>query len=172
MWKRRITQMCVFSMLGALMFCSKIVMEALPNIHLLGMFVMTFTIVYRTKALIPIYIYVFLNGLYAGFNLWWVPYIYIWTILWGFTMLLPKKMPKWLCCIVYPAVCGLHGFLYGILYAPAEALLFGLNFEQAIAWIISGIPFDLTHGISNIFMGMLVFPLSQLLHRLSKSVGI
>ena len=172
MWKRRITQMCVFSMLGALMFCSKIVMEALPNIHLLGMFVMTFTIVYRTKALIPIYIYVFLNGLYAGFNLWWVPYIYIWTILWGFTMLLPKKMPKWLCCIVYPAVCGLHGFLYGILYAPAEALLFGLNFEQTIAWIFSGIPFDLTHGISNIFMGMLVFPLSQLLHRLSKSVGI
>ena len=164
--------MCVFSMLGALMFCSKIIMEALPNIHLLGMFVITFTLVFRVKALIPIYVYVILNGLYAGFNLWWVPYLYIWTILWGITMLLPKRMPRWLCCIVYPTICGLHGFLYGILYAPAEALMFRLNFEQAIAWIISGIPFDITHGISNIIMGMLVLPMSELLHRLSKRAGI
>lgn len=165
-------EMCVFSMLGALMFCSKIIMEALPNIHLLGMFVITFTLVFRVKALIPIYVYVILNGLYAGFNLWWVPYLYIWTILWGITMLLPKRMPRWLCCIVYPTICGLHGFLYGILYAPAEALMFRLNFEQAIAWIISGIPFDITHGISNIIMGMLVLPMSELLHRLSKRAGI
>ena len=72
-------------MLGTIMFVSKIVMEALPNIHLLGTLTMTYTVVYRKKALIPLYVYVFLNGLYAGFSLWWVPYLYIWTILWGIT---------------------------------------------------------------------------------------
>ena len=91
-------------MLGAVMFCSKIVMEFLPNIHLLGMLTMTYTIVFRKKALIPIYIYVMMNGLYAGFNMWWIPYLYIWTILWAITMLLPKKMPKKLKCIVYPLI--------------------------------------------------------------------
>ena len=164
--------MCVFSMLGALMFCSKIVMEILPNIHLLGMFVMTFTIVFRAKALIPIYIYVFLNGLYAGFNLWWIPYLYIWTVLWAITMLLPKNMPRCLAALVYPAVCGMHGLLFGILYAPAEAILFHLNFEQMLAWIASGVLFDAIHAVSNVFMGMLVLPLSQLIARLSKQIGL
>ena len=65
------------------MFCSKVIMEALPNIHLLGMLTMVYTLTFRWKALIPIYIYVFLNGLYAGFNVWWVPYLYIWTVLWA-----------------------------------------------------------------------------------------
>ena len=29
-----------------------------------------------------------------GFGVWWVPYLYVWTVLWGMTMLLPKKMPN------------------------------------------------------------------------------
>ena len=62
--------MALFAMLGSLMFASKIVMEALPNIHLLGMFTMAFTVVFRAKALIPIYIYVFINGVFAGFDVW------------------------------------------------------------------------------------------------------
>ena len=81
----RTRDMVIFAMLGTLMFCSKIAMEALPNVHLLGMLTMVYTIVYRYRALIPVYIYVLLNGAFAGFNLWWVPYLYIWTILWGIT---------------------------------------------------------------------------------------
>jgi energy-coupling factor transport system substrate-specific component len=148
------------------MFVSKIVMEALPNIHLLGTLTMTYTVVYRKKALIPLYVYVFLNGLYAGFSLWWVPYLYIWTILWALTMLLPKRMPTPVAAVVYPLLCALHGFAYGTLYAPAQALMFGLNLQQTLAWIAAGIPFDITHGIGNFFAGMLVLPLSRLLQRL------
>ena len=171
-WKQRIIEMCVFSMLGAIMFCSKIIMEALPNIHLLGMFVMVFTLVFRVKALIPIYVYVFLNGLYAGFNLWWMPYLYIWTILWAVTMLLPKRMPRWLFCIVLPIVCSLHGLLYGALYAPAQAIMFNLTFEQMIAWIIAGLPFDAIHAVGNAVMGLMIFPLTELLRKLAKGVGM
>ena len=154
-------------MLGTLMYCSKVIMSVLPNIHLLGMLTMTYTVVYRTKALIPIYIYVMLDGLFSGFNFWWLPYVYIWTILWAITMLLPKKMPLKIAAIVYPIICALHGFAFGTLYAPAQALMFGLNFEQTIAWIIAGIPFDVIHGVSNIFTGMLVIPFSELMKKLS-----
>ena len=160
--------MAVFAMLGTVMFCSKIIMEALPNIHLLGMLTMTYTIAFRKKALIPIYIYIMLNGLYAGFSLWWMPYLYIWTILWAVTMLLPRNMPKKAKCVVYPLVCALHGILFGILYSPAQALMFGLNFEQMVAWIISGLPWDIIHGVGNFFAGLLIFPLSELLKRLMK----
>ena len=160
--------MVLFSMLGTIMFCSKMVMEALPNIHLLGMFTMTYTVVFRKKALIPIYLYVMLNGLYAGFNMWWMPYLYIWTILWAITMLLPKRMPKKVKCIVYPIVCGIHGFAFGTLYAPAQAIMFGMNFETMVAWIIAGLPWDFIHGIGNFFAGMLVVPLSELIEKLAK----
>ncbi|MBQ4154494.1 MAG: hypothetical protein IJE01_04755 [Clostridia bacterium] len=163
-----IREMVLFAMFGALMFCSKVIMEALPNIHLLGMFTVVFTIIFRKKALIPIYVYVFLNGLYAGFTMWWVPYLYIWTVLWAVTMLLPQKMPKRIACVVYPIVCGLHGLAFGLLYAPVQALFFGLNFEQTVAWVVAGLPFDITHGIGNLAAGILIVPLSELLKKLLK----
>jgi energy-coupling factor transport system substrate-specific component len=160
--------MTVFAMLGTLMFCSNIFMDILPNIHLLGMFTITYTVVFRTKALIPIYIYILLNGLYAGFALWWVPYLYIWTILWGITMLFPQNMPIKVKCVVYPILCCLHGFAFGILYAPAYMLMYGLTFEQALTWVAVGAPFDVIHGIGNVFAGLLVVPLSELLMKLTK----
>ena len=158
--------MVLFAMLGAIMFCSKIVMEVLPNIHLLGMLTMTYTLVFRTKALIPIYLYVMLNGAYAGFSVWWIPYLYIWTILWGITMLLPKRMPRAVKVVVYPAVCALHGLAFGILYAPAQAIMFGMNLQQTVTWIVTGAPFDILHGIGNAVAGLLVLPLSDLLTKL------
>ncbi len=161
-------EMCIFSMLGAVMFASKILMEAFPNIHLLGVLTVVYTVVYRGKALIPIYLYVMLNGLFAGFNFWWLPYTYIWTLLWGAIMLLPRKMPRKVSIIVYSAVCSIHGFLYGILYAPAQSLMFGLNFEETVAWVIAGIPFDVIHGVSNLALGFLIVPLSESLYKISK----
>ena len=158
-------------MFAALMFTSKIIMEAFPNIHLLGMLVMLMTVVFREKALIPLYLYVIVQGLFAGFAPWWVPYLYVWTILWGVTVLLPKNMPKKAAMIVYPIVCSLHGFAFGILYAPAQALMYSFTFEQTLAWIASGLPFDVLHGISNIFTGMLVLPLSELIKKMLRQFG-
>ena len=148
------------------MFCSKVIMEALPNIHLLGMLTMTYTLVFRANALKPIYVYVFLNGLFSGFSLWWMPYLYIWTILWGVTMLLPKQMPKKLGYVIYPLVCGLHGFAFGALYAPAQALMFGLDFQQMLLWVAAGLPFDLLHGFGNLAAGLLIIHLSDLLKKM------
>ena len=157
--KLSVREVTVFAMLGAVMYVSKVLMESLPNIHLLGVFTIAITLVYRKKALYAIYTYVFLNGLFGGFSVWWIPYLYIWTVLWAITMLIPKKMPLKIATPVYSAVCGLHGFLFGTLYAPCQALLFGFNFKQTIAWIIAGIPFDIVHGVSNIVLGLLIVPI-------------
>ena len=152
-------EIVVFSMLGAVMYASKIIMEVAPNIHLLGVFTIAFTVVYRKKALYPIYIYVILNGIFCGFATWWIPYLYVWTVLWGIVMLLPKSMPKKIQPVVYMIVCAAHGVLFGTLYAPAQALLYGLSFKGMIAWIIAGLPFDCIHGVSNFFCGLLIMPI-------------
>lgn len=153
------------------MYASKIIMEFAPNVHLLGVFVVAFTVVYRKKALYPIYVYVLLNGFFCGFATWWIPYLYIWTVLWGVVMLLPKKMPKTVKPIIYMVVCALHGFLFGTLYAPAQALLYGLSFEGMVAWIIAGLPWDCVHGVSNFFCGILIVPIISVLHLAERNTG-
>lgn len=163
--KLSVKEIAIFGMLGALMYASKAAMEFLPNIHLIGVFTVAMTVVYRRKALYPLYIFVMITGLFGGFGTWWIPYLYIWTVLWGLTMLLPKTISQTAAPFVYAGVCGLHGFLFGTLYAPAQALLFGLNFDAMLAWIVAGLPFDITHGIGNLVCGVLICPIIAVLRR-------
>ncbi len=162
--KLKLKEAVIFGMLGAVMYASKILLDVLPNIHLIGTFIVAITVVYRKKALYPIYIFVFLTGLLNGFNMWWIPYLYIWTILWGATMLLPKNLPQKATPIIYAVVCSLHGFLYGVIYAPAQALMFGLDFKGMLAWIAAGLPYDAIHGVSNFICGLvLIVPIISIL---------
>lgn len=165
--KLKTKEIAIFGMLGALMYTSKIIMEAFPNVHLLGVFTIAFSAVYRKKALYPIYIFVLLLGLFSGFGVWWVPHLYLWTILWAWVMLLPKNISEKYLTIVYMSICALHGFLYGTLYAPFQAIAFGLNLEGTIAWIAAGLPWDAVHGVSNFFAGILIYPIIKLL----KNIG-
>ena len=136
------SEIAVFAMLGSVMYASKIIMELAPNIHLVGVFTIAFTIVY------------------------------LWTVLWGAVMLLPINLPKKIRPIVYMAVCAAHGFLYGTLYAPAQAILYGFSLKQTIAWIIAGLPFDCIHGISNFFCGILIVPIISALRIAQRSAPI
>ena len=87
-------EITVFAMLGAVMYASKIIMEVIPNVHLLGTFTIAFTVVYRKKALYPIYTYVILNGIFSGFATWWLPYLYLWTVLWSRYASSQRNAPK------------------------------------------------------------------------------
>ncbi len=80
-------------------------------------------------------------------------------------MLIPKRISPKAEPVVYAIVCAAHGFLYGTLYAPIQALLFGLNFKGMIAWIIAGLPYDAVHGVSNLICGFLIVPVIRVLRR-------
>ena len=170
--KLTVKETVVFGMFAAMMLASKIVLEFAPNVHLLGVFIIAFTVVYRKKALYPIYTYILLNGLFCGFAAWWMPYLYMWAILWGAAMLVPEKLPEKAKPIVYMMINACHGFLFGILYAPAYAILFGVNFEGMIAWIVAGLPLDFVHGVSNFFCGILIVPIIKILQRLENGGNI
>ena len=61
MMKLTAKEIAIFGMLGALMYASKMVMEGFPNIHLIGVFIVATTVVYRKKALFPIYVFVLIE---------------------------------------------------------------------------------------------------------------
>lgn len=161
--KLTVREIAIFGVLGAVMYASKMIMEVLPNMHLLGMFIIALTVVYRVKALYPIYTFVLITGLFSGFAAWWIPYLYVWTVLWAGAMALPKQMPPKVAAAAYMLLGAAHGCLYGCLYAPVQALMFGLSLEGTLAWIAAGLPFDLIHGVSNFFAGLLIVPLIKVL---------
>ena len=188
---RQIRSMLVFAMLGALMFVGKQVFEAFPNFHPIGMLLMTFTVVYRTKALIPLYVFILIEGAYAGFNVWWYPYLYLWLPLWGMTMLLPRRLILWtpsgdgggdegkktkarsaarrvLPLVLCSAVCSLHGLMYGTLYAPFQMLMFHYDLATTLKWIAVGFRWDLIHAAGNAVMGLLVPQLARVLAKLEQ----
>ena len=84
--------------------------------------------------------------------------------------------PALLClqcaAVVYPLVCALHGLAFGTLYAPAQALIYGLSLEGMLAWIVAGLPWDVVHALGNLAAGVLILPLSELLRRLNAKFGI
>ncbi len=172
----------LFAMFGAMMLAGKLVFEGIRNVHLVGMLIVTFTVVYRKYALFPIYVFVLLAGLYYGFQQWWLSYLYIWTVLWGMTMLLPTHTPRFLqnrlsarakklCQAgMYCLVCGLHGLLFGTLYAPLWAWIAHLSWKGTLTWIAAGLPSDVIHCLSNLAMGTLIWPLAGLLGRLERGL--
>ena len=169
---RRLRDLTVFAMLGTTILASQIVTYGIPGVQLVMFFIATFTLTYRLRALIPIYVYVLLYLMYYGFLPWNLPYLYIWIPLWGLFMLagkLESKLPKKALIPIYMVLCGLFGLSYGTLYAPFWALIGGLTFQQTLAWIAAGFfTFDIPYAICNFAMGVLILPLSELLKKLDK----
>lgn len=162
-----VRELVLFAMFGALMAVSDLVMNVIPNVHLVGVLIVVLTVVYRQKALYPIFVYVLLIGSGEGFGTWLLPYLYVWPALWGMVMLLPRRMPKWLAPIVYSLVCALHGFAFGLLWMPSQMILMHFSWDMALVWWANGFfTADVPHGIGNLVGSLLIVPLVSLIRRL------
>ena len=170
--KLKLKDIALLSLLAALMCVGDFAMEWLPNVHFVGVFIVVTTVVYRQYAILSIFVYWMVSGFVEGISLWWIPKIYIWALLWVGIMLIPKRFSERTKNILYIIVCALHGFLsFGVLYAPAQALIAGLDFKGTIAWIITGLPFDLTQCIGNLVLGSLViYPMTKIIKQTDKYV--
>ena len=159
-----ILEITLFALMGALMFASKFAMQHLPNVHLICVFIICLTVVFRWKALVSIYLYVLLEGLVFGFTFYWVSYLYVWLPPFFLSFLVPQKWPKWGRALAYAGIGFVSGITFGTLFAPMQAVFFGLNFKGMLAWIVSGLPYDAVHAVSNtILCGYLCVPLIDLL---------
>ena len=74
-------EVALFGILGGLTFAAKVVMMGLPNIEPVSLMVMLFAVTFGKKALYPIYVYVLLEFVLFGVQLWSVNYLYVWVML-------------------------------------------------------------------------------------------
>ena len=161
--KRTLRGVALFGILGARTFGAKGAMSFLPNIEPVSLFVILYAVVFGRKALYPIYLYVLLEILFYGIQLWNINYLYVWAILaLGAWMLRKSESP-----LSWALLSGVFGLLFGALCAPVYLFTGGVGL--AVSWWVSGIPFDLLHCAGNFVMALLLFmPLRRLLEKLCR----
>ena len=159
--KLSVRQICLFGMLAALTFGAKWVMAALPNIEPVSLMVMVFGAVFGWQGLLPTFVYVMAEILFYGLGTWNINYLYVWP-LFAVTAYLLRRMEH---PLGWAVVSGAFGLMFGALCAPVDVFIGGWGYAAA-KWV-SGIPFDIAHGIGNFVIALVLFvPIRKLTQRL------
>ncbi len=158
-------EVVLFGMLGALTFGAKVAMSALPNIEPVSLMIMLFAVVFRWKGLYPTYVYVAMEILVYGINLWNINYLYVWALLAVAACFLRRlKNPIW-----WALLSGTFGMAFGFLCSPVYMCIGG--FDYGIRWWLAGILYDIPHAIGNFVIALILFyPLRLLLTRLTRLI--
>ena len=165
--------MTLLALLGAMMMATQVALAALPNIHLVAVFVILAALLFGWKALFSIYIFVLLEGLIYGFSMWFVNYLYVWTVLTVIAILFRNNRSRWF----WGALAGIFGLLFGALCSIPYFFIGFVNggmlsgMIMAFNWWIAGIPFDLIHCVFNfVLMFLLYRPMRNLMDRMKQNV--
>lgn len=147
---KNIREMVTAALMATIMVVSKVVLDALPNIELISLLVIVFTLELPRLTLPAVYTYVVLYGLFNGFGIWWFPQLYLWLILYFIIRMLRRSGSV----LLYAVVSAFFGLSYGALYAVSYAAMNGI--AAGFAWWITGIPFDLLHCAGNFVCALLL----------------
>lgn len=158
--------MVLFGILGALTFAAKYVMSFLPNIEPVSLMVMLFAVIFGKKWVYPVYLYVAMEILFYGINLWNINYLYVWAVLAAGALCLRQMRHP----LGWAVLSGVFGLAFGALCGIVDVFLGG--FSYAVTKWISGIPFDIAHCAGNFVISLIMFaPLRNLLEKLYSRMG-
>lgn len=159
--KINVKELILFGVLGGLVSVSQIALSFIPNIETVSLFIILFSLIYKKKALYIVSIFIIIMGLIYGFGLWWFGYVILWPLLCIMTYKLENIISK--RYLILSLYSGAFGLLFGFFYAIPYGIFGGIN--AGIAYWVSGIPFDIIHGIGNyfimLFLGEKIFNLLQ-----------
>ncbi len=158
----RLFELLMTSILGAFIFAAKVAMAALPNIEPVTLLLILATVCFGSRAFISCGIYVLLEGLFYGFSMWWISYLYVWPLLVFLALLFQKRENRFFWA-VFAAV---YGFLFGFLFLPVNYFVYGMasNPELLMIYILNDIPFNAIHAVGNfVSVLLLLTPMRRVL---------
>lgn len=154
----RIRDIVIIGMMSAILVAVQVTLGFLPNVELVSLLIILYTCIFRWKCLYIIYVFVLVEGLLYGIGLWWFNYLYVWTVLFLIAMIFRTKRSP----LFWAIISGAFGFGFGALCSIPYFITGGIT--TGFAYWVSGIPFDITHGICNFAITLvLLYPLRLLL---------
>lgn len=150
--KITVKELVALSMLGSLMFLGQYIFQFIPNVEVVSLFVIIFSLVYDKKIFYSIVLFELLMGFSYGFGVWLLGYVIIWPMLAITTICLKNYLREHYFRL--SLFSGVFGFLFGGFYAIFYIFVGGFNL--AFTYWISGIIFDIIHMIGNYFIMLFV----------------
>ena len=164
--KRSVMELAFAALLTALLFVQQVALSVLPNVHLCAVLILWYTVSF--PRLLPLILpgFLLLEGIFYGFGLWWLSYLYIWPLLALAALLLRKKERP---ASMWAALAGAFGLSFGFLCAIPYFFIGGP--AGGVSYWISGIPFDLVHCASNTLLTLVLWkPLRTLAGKLERGL--
>ena len=156
-----VKDIALIGMMTATIEVAKDTLAFLPNVELVTLLIVLYTLFFGKRIFFAIPVFVFLQGLLYGFGIWWFMYLYVWPLLALLTFLFRSQTSL----LFWSAFCGLYGLFFGALCSLPYIILSGP--AAALAWWVAGIPFDIIHGISNAVLCLALYkPLQLALRKL------
>lgn len=153
--KSTLRDIAYIAIAAALLITLQVALAVVPNVELVSLFVILYSIFLGRRTLAAIYVFALVEGLIYGFHTWWITYLYVWTILFFIARAFKNERNP----LAWAVISGLFGICFGFL--TSFPYLFMLGPGGWTAYIISGIPFDLLHCAGNFLTALLLFkPLS------------
>ena len=162
--KIKVRDYAILAVCAAVLLVVQVGLAFLPNIELVSLLIMIYAKSFGKKVFWIIYVFVFLEGIIYGFGIWWINYLYVWSILAGVVLLLKKQESIW----IWALVAGFFGLLFGAFCAIPYFFAGGMR--AGFAYWVSGIPYDILHCIGNIVVCIALYrPISRILPKLYKT---
>ena len=156
-------RLVIMAALSAILLIGQLGMAFLPNIEVVSTLIILYTLSYKKLVFPILYTFVLLEGVVFGFGIWWVSYMYIWSIL-ALIVLALRKMDS---ALLWAVVSGAFGLSFGVLCAIPYLISGGLY--AAFSYWSAGIPYDILHCAGNFVLTLALYrPLSHLLKRLRR----
>lgn len=138
-------------LLGAILLIGQVGLSFLPNIEIVSTLVIVYALTLKRRVFPIIYVFVLLEGLVFGFGVWWVSYLYIWSVL----ALLALAFQKMDSALFWAVLSGAFGLSFGALCAIPYLISGGIG--AAFSYWASGIPFDILHCAGNFALTLALY---------------
>jgi len=153
----------LIGMMIAIIEVCKVVMAGIPNIELTSFWIIVFCVCFGKKMFYTIPAFILIEGLMYGFGLWWVQYLIAWPML----GIIAGRFRNTDSALGWAIISGLFGLFFGVFCSISYLFLGGI--KTAIAWWIAGIPWDITHGIGNFLIMLILYhPIRQIMKKINK----
>lgn len=158
-WSLSAKDVALVGMMVAVIEVCKVVLMGIPNVELTTFWIIMFSLYFGNRVFFAVPVFILLEGTLFGFGLWWVMYLYVWPLL----AVITRLMNKMDSAVGWSILAGIYGLMYGlfcsvpyfVIGAADGGIMSGI--QAGFAWFVSGIPFDLIHGISNFLIMLLLY---------------
>ena len=119
-------RLALLGILTAVLLGGQVALAALPNVEIVSLLVILYALLLGRQAFLVVYAFVLLEGCLYGFGLWWVSYLYVWSILAGIALVLRRMEAP---ALFWAVVSGFFGLGFDLVHCIGNFLVCLLLFR-------------------------------------------